>query len=110
MFQALLAYSGANDWIYHYILDSDWKWRALTPQMGVNCPPFCRFPEEGKAYEHTLFGNTFQMWEVAEQRQVNDGIQVRGLRLLLRARPRRRPRSGHLHRLLESAPGHALAI
>jgi len=79
MFQALLAYSGANDWIYHYILDSDWKWRALTPQMGVNCPPFCRYPEEGKAYEHTLFGNTFQMWEVAEQRQVNDGIQVRGL-------------------------------
>ena len=78
MFQALLAYSGANDWIYHYILDSDWKWRALTPQMGVNCPPFCRYPEEGKAYEHTLFGNTFQMWEVAEQRQVNDGILVRG--------------------------------
>jgi len=78
MFQALLAYSGANDWIYHYILDSDWKWRALTPQMGVNCPPFCRYPEEGKAFEHTLFGNTFQMWEVAEQRQVNDPIQVRG--------------------------------
>jgi len=79
MFQALLAYSGANDWIYNYILASDWKWRALTPQMGVNCPPFCRIPEEGKAFEHTLFGNTFEMWEVAEQRQINEGLLVRGL-------------------------------
>ncbi len=78
MFQALLAYSGANDWIYHYILDADWKWRALTPQMGVNCPPFCRYPEDGKAFEHTLFGNTFEMWQVAEERQVNDGYQVKG--------------------------------
>ncbi|MEW6580221.1 MAG: DUF3048 domain-containing protein [Chloroflexota bacterium] len=79
MFQALLAYSGANDWIYNYILASDWKWRALTPQMGVNCPPFCRVPEEGKAFEHTLFGNTFEMWDVAEERQINEGLLVRGL-------------------------------
>jgi len=78
MFQALLGYSGANDWIYHYILDSDWKWRALTPQMGVNCPPFCRYPKDGLPYEHTLFGNTFEMWDVAEQRQINDGMQVKG--------------------------------
>jgi len=78
MFQALLAYSGANDWIYRYVLDSDWKWRALTPQMGVNCPPFCRIPEDGKAFEHTLFGDTYEMWKVAEERQVNQGMLVRG--------------------------------
>ena len=78
MFQALLAYSGANDWIYNFILDQDWKWQALTPQMGVNCPPFCRYPEEGRAYEHTLFGNTYEAWQVAEDRQVNDGYAVKG--------------------------------
>ncbi|MCZ7536010.1 MAG: DUF3048 domain-containing protein [Acidimicrobiia bacterium] len=78
MFDGLLAYSGSNEWIRQYILDSDWKWRALSPHLGVNCPPFCRYPQEGKAYEHTLFGNTYQMWEVAEERQVNEGLPGRG--------------------------------
>jgi hypothetical protein len=78
MFQALLAYSGANAWIDNYILNVDWKWQALTPQHGVNCPPFCRIPEDGKAYEHTLFGNTYDMWDVAEKWQVNTGMQVHG--------------------------------
>lgn len=78
MFQALLAYSGANNWIYNYVLESDWKWRALTPQMGVN-DPFERFPEDGKAYEHTLFADTYKLWEVAEEYQVNDGVGMRGL-------------------------------
>ncbi len=79
MFQGLLAYSGSNDWIKNYILNSDWKWRALTPQFGVNCPPFCRIPEEGKPFEHTLFGNTYEMWRVAEERGVNQGMAFRGL-------------------------------
>jgi len=78
MFDALLAYSGSNEWIRQYILESDWKWRALSPHLGVNCPPFCRYPEDGKAYEHTLFGNTYQMWEVAEERQINEGLPGRG--------------------------------
>lgn len=79
MFQALLAYSGANDWIYNYILDADWKWRALSPQLGVNDPAFERYPQEGKAYEHTMFGNTYEMWQVAEDREVNQGMAMRGL-------------------------------
>lgn len=78
MFDGLLAYSGSNEWIRQFILDSDWKWRALSPHLGVNCPPFCRYPQEGKPFEHTLFGNTFQMWEVAEERQVNEGLPGRG--------------------------------
>jgi hypothetical protein len=79
IFQALLAYSGANDWIYNYILESEWKWRALSPQLGVNCPPFCRSGETDKPFEHTLFGNTYEMWAVAEERQVNQGMAARGL-------------------------------
>lgn len=78
MFEAILAYSGANDWIYNFILDSEWKWRALTPQMGVNCPPFCRVENTGKPYEHTLFGDVNGMWEVAEKREINQGMLVRG--------------------------------
>ncbi|MBI5957698.1 MAG: DUF3048 domain-containing protein [Chloroflexi bacterium] len=78
MFQALLAYSGANAWIDQYILDADWKWQAFSPQHGVNCPPFCRIEEPGKAFEHTLFGNTFDMWQVATDRQVNEGFLVHG--------------------------------
>jgi hypothetical protein len=77
MFQALLAYSGANAWIDNYILEADWKWRALSPQHGVN-DPFERIPQEGKAYEHTMFGNTYKLWEAAEARQVNDGAGMRG--------------------------------
>lgn len=79
MFEGVLAYSGANDWIYNFILDSEWKWRALTPQMGVNCPPFCRVEDDTRPFEHTLFGNTYDMWAVAEERQVNQGMLVRGL-------------------------------
>ncbi|MBN1679374.1 MAG: DUF3048 domain-containing protein [Anaerolineae bacterium] len=79
MFDGLLAYSGSNEWIRQYILDSEWKWRALSPHLGVNCPPFCRFEEEGKAFEHTLFGNVYQMWDEAERRQVGEGFQFKGL-------------------------------
>ncbi len=79
MFEALLAYSGANDWIYNYILDAEWKWRALSPQLGVNCPPFCRSGDESKAFEHTLFGDTYAMWEIAEEWGVNQGMRARGL-------------------------------
>jgi hypothetical protein len=79
MFQALLAYSGANAWIDNYIFkEAEWRWWALTPQHGVNCPPFCRIPQEGKPFEHTLFGNTFQMWDVADDWQVNEGFLVKG--------------------------------
>lgn len=78
MFQALLAYSGANAWIDDYILNADWKWRALSPQHGVNEPAFARFPQEGRAYEHTMFGNTYEMWNAATARQVNDPAGMRG--------------------------------
>lgn len=78
MFDALLAYSGSNEWIRQYILDSEWKWRALSPHLGVN-DPCQRFPQEGKAYEHTLFCDTYKLWAVAEERQVNVGMAMRGL-------------------------------
>ncbi len=103
MYQALLAYSGSNDNIKAMILqgsciDPDtggrvlctndsgkdliqadkWVYQALTPQFGDNCPPFCRYPKPGLAFEHTLFGNTFQMWDLATKRNVNNGYVAKG--------------------------------
>lgn len=78
MYDALLAYSGANAWIDNYILEADWVWQALSPQHGINDPAFTRYPDGNRPFEHTLFANTFELWDVAEQRQVNDGYVVRG--------------------------------
>lgn len=78
MYQALFAYSGVNDQIKKLIGEADWKYQTQSPQFGDNCPPFCRFPKPGLPFEHTLFGNTYQMWDLATRRNVNTGMQVRG--------------------------------
>jgi hypothetical protein len=33
---------------------------------GGGCPPLCRFPKEGLAFEHTLYGNTEALYQHAE--------------------------------------------
>lgn len=78
-YNALLGYSGSNDWIREFILASDWKWRALSPQIGVNCPSFCRIRWDSRPFEHTLFANTVAIWQEAERRQVNEGMIATGL-------------------------------
>lgn len=78
MYQGLLAYSGANDNIKKMIGTASWKYQAMTPQFGDNCPPFCRYPKPGLPFEHTLFGNTFQMWDLATKRNVNQGLPGKG--------------------------------
>lgn len=80
MYQALLSYSGSNDWIRSFILNADWRWWAISPHLNsYPCPTYCRYPEDGKAYEHTLFGDTDGIWTEAERIDVNQGMQVRGL-------------------------------
>lgn len=80
MFEALLAYSGSNEWVWQYILDSDWRWRAISPHLqNYPCPTFCRYEEDGLAFEHTLFGDTDGIWEEAEKIDVNQGYQAVGL-------------------------------
>ncbi len=79
MYQALLGYSGANTWIYDYILAADWRWRAMSPQIGNNCPQFCRIRFDSRAFEHTLFANTDAIWQEAERIGVNQGMAAFGL-------------------------------
>ncbi|MBE2195393.1 MAG: DUF3048 domain-containing protein [Anaerolinea sp.] len=78
MYQALFAYSGVNDNIKAMIGEAEWKRWTLTPQFGDNCPPFCRFPRPGVPFEHTLFGSTYLMWDLATRRGVNEGFPARG--------------------------------
>jgi len=79
IYDALFAYSGTNDNIKAMIGQATWKYRVMTPQFGDNCPPFCRFPKPGLPFEHTLFGNTYQMWDLATRRNVNQGTPARGM-------------------------------
>ncbi len=76
---ALFAYSGSSEPIRQIILDAPWRWRVMTPHFGDNCPPFCRFPREGLAFEHTLYLDLDQAWALATSRNVNTGYVVRGL-------------------------------
>lgn len=80
MYEALLAYSGTSEPIQELFLDAEWKFQLLSPSIGDNCDNagFCRFPREGLAFEHTLFGDTNKMWEVATRRNVNTGYRALG--------------------------------
>jgi hypothetical protein len=112
MYNAILAYSGSNDNIKKMILEgyclsdklqarpceegeekfkTGLRFQALTPQFGDNCPPFCRFPRPGLAFEHTLFGNVDQMWELAQKRNNNTGTDVRGLAFAVDPDPNGKP-------------------
>ncbi len=80
MYAALFAYSGSSDPIRKMILDVPWGHRVFTPQFGDNCNEagFCRFPEVGKAFEHTLYLDTNALWARADKRGVNDGHKAKG--------------------------------
>ncbi len=80
MYQAMLAYSGTSEPIQNMILSADWVFRSFSPLKGDNCEEagFCRFPEEGVAFEHTLFLDTTPLYERATRRGVNTGFRARG--------------------------------
>lgn len=80
MYQALLAYSGTSEPIQQMLLNADFAFQLLSPSIGDNCTEagFCRFPREGVAFEHTLFGDTSKMWQRATARNVNTGYVARG--------------------------------
>jgi hypothetical protein len=72
MFQALLAYSGTSDPIQKMILTSPYTYQAFSPLKGDNEDAgFIRVPQEGKAFEHTLFLQPALLMEKATARGVN---------------------------------------
>jgi hypothetical protein len=80
MYQALFAYSGSSDPIKQMVLSAPWGLQAISPQFGDNCDEagFCRFPQPGLAFEHTLYLDTNKAWALATRRGVNTGYPARG--------------------------------
>lgn len=81
MYAALLAYSGTSGPIHNIYLNAPYRPLLLSPSLGDNCEQagFCRdasFSDRG--YEHTMFGDTHQMWELATRRNLNFGYRANG--------------------------------
>lgn len=79
MYQALLAYSGTSEPIQRLIMASDFVYQTFSPLKGDNEDAgFIRVPQEGKAFEHTLFLNPALLYEKATKRGVNTPYKAFG--------------------------------
>lgn len=72
MYGALFGYSGSSAGVKDRIRKSDlFPDRIAAPDFGVGEPYFYRVPQEGKAFEHTLFSNPTVLRQLAEERGIN---------------------------------------
>lgn len=72
MYGALFGYSGSSAGVKEQIRNSDlFPEQIAAPDFGVGQPYFYRVPQEGKAFEHTLFTNPTVLRQLAEERGVN---------------------------------------
>lgn len=73
-FDAMFIFSGASLGVTDTIRESDlYPSYTISPQFGYAEPQFVRFPREGLAWEHTLYTDTAELWQVVEER----GLQSR---------------------------------
>lgn len=87
MYAALLAYSGTSGPVRDIYKERIPRYLLLSPSLGDNCESagFCRDHDvSDRGYEHTLFGNTRQMWQTADMRAVNIGFRAAGFAFDLR--------------------------
>ena len=81
MYAALLAYSGTSRPIHDIYMNSNFRPLLLSPSLGDNCEQagFCRDASLSyRGYEHTLFGDARQMWQLATRRNLNIGYRANG--------------------------------
>ena len=76
MFKAMFAYSGSSGGVKQRIQGSDFFDRVMSPDFGDS--GFARIPSEGKAYEHTLFSDTQSLWNITEERGLNERQDLSG--------------------------------
>ncbi|MGA9348790.1 MAG: DUF3048 domain-containing protein [Anaerolineae bacterium] len=76
MFKAMFAYSGASGGVKQRIQESDFFERVISPDFGDS--GFVRIPSEGKAFEHTLFSDTETLWNITEERGLNERQDLSG--------------------------------
>ena len=88
MYAALLAYSGTSGPVRELYKVRVNRYVLLSPSLGDNCEiaGFCRDETLlDRGYEHTLFGDTRQMWQSATRRDVNIGFRANGFAFDLQA-------------------------
>lgn len=93
MYRALLAYSGTSQPIQNLLTgvtsEGFFEYQLISPSIGnaenqnndCQSAPFCRdnnLIAAGVPREHTLFGNTQQMWDVATRQGTNTGYIAYG--------------------------------
>ncbi|XWX02610.1 DUF3048 domain-containing protein [Aggregatilineales bacterium SYSU G02658] len=81
MYDAFLAYSGTSEPIQRLLVSPPFfNFNIISPLIGDNCEPagFCRYPQEGKPFEHTLFLEPAKAWAVASRRNSFLGIKAKG--------------------------------
>lgn len=80
MYKAAFAYSGSSAGVKDRIRNSDFfPDRVISPDFGVGEPVFRRIPQEGKAFEHTLFASTSALWNLLTERGLNSRQDLHGL-------------------------------
>ncbi|MCY3796887.1 MAG: DUF3048 domain-containing protein [Chloroflexi bacterium] len=87
MYASLLAYSGTSGPIHEIYKNAHYRPVLLSPSLGDNCENagFCRDETfRARGYEHTLFGDTQQIWNAASRRGVNIGFRALGFAFDLR--------------------------
>ncbi len=72
MYGALFGYSGSSAGVKERYRNSDlFPQHIASPDFGVGTPYFSRVPQEGKAFEHTLFADPQALRQLAEERGIN---------------------------------------
>lgn len=72
MYGALFAYSGSSEGTKERIRASDlFPTYIAAPDFGMGAPYFYRVPQEGVAFEHTLFADPQALRELATERGIN---------------------------------------
>lgn len=91
MYAALLAYSGTSGPIHEIYTNANFRPLLLSPSLGDNCDNagFCRDATySDRGYEHTMFGDTRQMWRLATRRNLNFGYRANGFAFSLQPKDR----------------------
>lgn len=69
MYKAVFAFSGMSGGVKERLRESDlFPTQVASPDFGVGQPYFYRVPEEGKAFEHTLYADPESLRSLAAER------------------------------------------
>ncbi|HEY88310.1 MAG TPA: DUF3048 domain-containing protein [Thermoflexia bacterium] len=72
MYQGIFAFSGMSGGVKQRFRASDlFPDQVASPDFGIGQPYFYRVPEEGKAFEHTLYADPVELRALADERGID---------------------------------------